>query len=334
MKWLVSNRILLPDKWWSTYDNFTRTAQWEQEESPATGQKRARYQWEEEKMDPSVPECTTGTAFRFTSHSWCHIKSWRSCDITTVAFCKRLLHTICSDSLALPNCHDSFRACILFAGVLDEKIKTPPQEIVCYCLGDLNDETVRFQLAFLLLVSNHFAIPPSGRLVYDPIHTSIDRQILNTCGCTPLLFNENAERRVVVRTLFYMPFAPFNLTENVVRTNFEALEQIYIIGNNFDFVWRLPSSRHITNAQKQSQKFEIDATEGTIPTRAPSVHAALKMADETVLWDSDHYTWQSETSKEARMLKYCLNSTLVTFPNTNGTDVQKAQNKSIPRSKL
>ena len=236
------------------------------------------------------------------------------------------------------NCHNSFPFCVIFADILDTKIRTPPQEIVCYCLGDLNEARVRFQLAFLLLVSNHFGIPSSGRLVYDPVHTTIDRQILTTCGCTPLSFNENAERQVVVRTLFYMPFAPFNLTENVVRTNFKALERIYIIGNNLDFVWRLPSYR-LKNASndiagdKPLQQCEM---QGTIPTRAPSVHAALKMADETILWDADHSTWQTatveETSKEAIYLKHCLNSTLVTFPNANNIDVHKLEH--APRSKL
>jgi hypothetical protein len=105
------------------------------------------------------------------------------------------------------------------------------QEIVCYSLGHLEDANVSFQIAFLLLVANELKIPILRRLVFDPSHTDDDRRVLALCGCNPLLADENARRKVASPTLFYMPFAPFHLTDNVVRANWDQLHRIAIIGN-------------------------------------------------------------------------------------------------------
>ena len=90
-------------------------------------------------------------------------------------------------------------------------------EMVCYCLGPLGEVSIAYQLAFFLLLANHYEIPPSKRLVFDPLHCDKDRQILQLCGCTPITFNERGRRRVHNRhTLFYMPFAPFDLTGKTI----------------------------------------------------------------------------------------------------------------------
>jgi hypothetical protein len=52
--------------------------------------------------------------------------------------------------------------------VLDQQVQPPPQELVCYCLGDVAEEQVAYQLAFFLLLANHWGIRNTGRLVYDP----------------------------------------------------------------------------------------------------------------------------------------------------------------------
>jgi hypothetical protein len=123
---------------------------------------------------------------------------------------------------------------------LDKALKatssTQPEELVCYCLGDLSELGVAFQLAFFLLIANQFAIPPARRLIFDPIHTKEDRQLLQLCGCTSLSQNEQALRRVQCRTLFYMPFAPFSLTNNVIRANWDILDRVMIIGNPLNWV--------------------------------------------------------------------------------------------------
>ncbi len=169
----------------------------------------------------------------------------------------------------------------------------PAEELVCYCLGDLSELQVAFQLAFCLLIANHFAIPPERRLVFDPLHTEKDHQLLKLCGCTPLSRNENALRKVRCRTLFYMPFAPFPLTDNVVRANWEALDQVMIIGNPLRWVvdhrWR--DNGH--DEQTEEQTAQQSDKKAAYTSRAPCVEAALELAvcTELTLWNADLSTW-------------------------------------------
>ena len=84
----------------------------------------------------------------------------------------------------------------------------PVEEIVCYSLGCLADANVAVQVALLLLMANALAIPVARRLVYDPRHTPMDKLVLTVCGLTVLDQDEQGERVVERRTLFYMPFSP------------------------------------------------------------------------------------------------------------------------------
>jgi hypothetical protein len=120
--------------------------------------------------------------------------------------------------------------------IILEHLLTTPCELVCYCLGDLGEGQPAYQLALFLLLANELRIPPARRLVFDPVHTAKDRQILAMCGCTAMTWDENAARRVQIPTLFYMPFAPFDLTESLVRANWGNLHHVAIIGNPLDFV--------------------------------------------------------------------------------------------------
>ena len=52
--------------------------------------------------------------------------------------------------------------------IVSRQLHPPPKELVCYCLGDLSEQSVAYQLAFFLLLANLFAIPSSSRLVFDP----------------------------------------------------------------------------------------------------------------------------------------------------------------------
>jgi hypothetical protein len=188
----------------------------------------------------------------------------------------------------------------------------PSEELVCYCLGDLSELNVAFQLAFFLLIANLFGIPSEKRLIFDPLHTEKDRQLLKLCGCTSLLHNEHALRKVHCRTLFYMPFAPFDLTDNVVRANWDSLDQVMIIGNPLKWVvdhrW----------GEKQHERTDVKETVALSPvsaasqhglprntlikqytSRAPCVEAALDLASytEVILWDDDLTTWTLEQAE-------------------------------------
>ena len=141
-----------------------------------------------------------------------------------------------------------------------------------------------------------------------------------------------------------MPFAPFDLTDNVVRANLQMLEKIHIIGNNLDFVVGIFPPRPKNDEADETQDDQL-LQQKPKPTRASSVQAARQVADETVLWEADHYTWQSEISaqaasptnesREAELLRHCLNCTLVTFPHAdNSIDLQMSEYKPNLRSKL
>lgn len=186
------------------------------------------------------------------------------------------------------------------------------EELVCYCLGSLGDLSISYQLAFLLLLANHFEICPSRRFVFDPVHGDKDRQVLQMCGFTPLTWNESGKHRAHCGTLFYMPFAPFDLTDSVVRANWQALHKTAIIGNRLAFV--------------TGEVFKEESAR-----RAACTQAARGLAVEVTLWEDDLRTWSmpdldasAERSehlgdnvtpppKELSHLASTLNSTLVTF---------------------
>jgi len=131
-------------------------------------------------------------------------------------------------------------------------------------------------------------------------------------GFTPLTWNESGRRRALCGTLFYMPFAPFDLTDRVIGANWQALHNIAIIGNRLSFV--------------TGEFFEEESAR-----RAACTQAARDLAVEVTLWENDLHTWSmpslegndeildhsgnndTSSSKELSHLASTLNSTLVTF---------------------
>ena len=106
-----------------------------------------------------------------------------------------------------------------------------------------------------------------------------------------------------------MPFAPYDLSENVVRANWTKLHLISIIGNNLDFI--------------TGSKLGVDHL-----GRAPCTQAAQTLAIEASLWDGDLDTWlirhlrnQIETDQTQSSPKECpskylahsLDGTICTF---------------------
>lgn len=186
------------------------------------------------------------------------------------------------------------------------------EELVCYCLGSLGDLSISYQTAFLLLLANHFEICPSRRFVFDPVHGDKDRQVLKLCGFTSLTWNESGNHRSHCSTLFYMPFAPFDLTDSVVRSNWQALHKTAIIGNRLSFV--------------TGEIFEDESAR-----RAACTQAARGLAVEVALWENDLRTWSmpylegsgerlehhgdnvTMPPKELSRLASALNSSLITF---------------------
>eukprot|EP00947_MAST-08B_sp_MAST-8B-sp1_P004602 g4602.t1 len=185
------------------------------------------------------------------------------------------------------------------------------EEVVCYCLGDLASAAVTYQLAFFLLVANELQVPPARRIVYDPVHLAQDRDALRRCGCTPVAPRDadvGAARRVRCRTLFYMPFAPYMLTDNVVRANWTQLHQVAIMGNSFDWVSSNPFRRARRAAKdddhdKDDAEEEEDGEGGEIDVaawdnRAPCVARCDTVRLEEHLWSGDFRTWLTGGEEE------------------------------------
>ena len=80
-----------------------------------------------------------------------------------------------------------------------------------------------------------------------------------------------------------MPFAPYDLTDAVVRANWLNLRQVAIIGNRLDFV--------------TGQCFGNDPQSQHLKGRAKATEAAQLHATEVMLWDGDLVTWLQETSR-------------------------------------
>lgn len=200
-------------------------------------------------------------------------------------------------------------------------------ELVCYALGSVDDRNVPWQLALLLLLANELEVPVHRRLVYDPRHGPLDHAVLKCCGLTVLDVDENAERKVGARTLFFMPFAPYWLTDNVLRANWSQLNRIAVIGNPLRWVSD-PDCYH--EEEEQQENGDVAGRRQDFRGRAPCADALLSNGEleEIVLWDGDMRTWLTEQTaggseedeeddndeKGRRDLSlHCLNATLATF---------------------
>jgi hypothetical protein len=182
------------------------------------------------------------------------------------------------------------------------------EALVCYALGDLGAPDVGYQLALLLLLANELEIPPADRLVYDPMHSATDWEVLRLCGCgvppaASLLRSAHRPVAACRMTLFYMPFAPFVLTDDLVRANWRSLHNVAVIGNDLRWVadpeWDTPG-------------------DGSWKGRAPASERAAVGAHQVRLWEGDHVTWltrgQGEGGEDSG--KSSLDTTLSVFPSS------------------
>jgi len=112
----------------------------------------------------------------------------------------------------------------------------PIEDLICLCLGKLDDQCVVYQLAVLVLLAQLLDIPHERCLIYDPVHTTEDRSILTHLGFVASDENKQAKYQVQRMTLFYMPFGPYDLYNNLVQANWHSLHRIAVLGNSFFWV--------------------------------------------------------------------------------------------------
>ncbi|KAJ8005692.1 hypothetical protein DPEC_G00120560 [Dallia pectoralis] len=111
-----------------------------------------------------------------------------------------------------------------------------PLDCVCYGLGSFSScVTARYQLAMLLLLLESLQIPTERCVVYDPVFSSGEKEVLTQLGLTVLNENEEGKRTVSRPTLFYLMHCGKALYNNLLWKNWstEALAHLTIIGNSF-----------------------------------------------------------------------------------------------------
>ncbi|KAJ1896233.1 hypothetical protein LPJ66_004110 [Kickxella alabastrina] len=117
---------------------------------------------------------------------------------------------------------------------LDILLEHNPDEIICYGLGSpLASPVSQWQLALILELNHGLGTLPI--LAFDPATTSQDHIALGKLNVSLISINEEAQRAVSCRTLFYMPHCEQFLYENLVRANWskERIPQLIILGNRF-----------------------------------------------------------------------------------------------------
>ena len=90
-------------------------------------------------------------------------------------------------------------------------------------------------LALLLIQNNHFAAAAAaGRaLIYDPVMSRDDHEIMQRCKLQPMPEDEKGARAAGGPTLFYMPHCEAVLYDNLLKANWSpsALPHVAVLGN-------------------------------------------------------------------------------------------------------
>ncbi|KAJ0067457.1 hypothetical protein NL108_007922 [Boleophthalmus pectinirostris] len=109
-------------------------------------------------------------------------------------------------------------------------------QCVCYGLGSFSScVSARYQLAMLLLLLGALKIELSDCLVFDPVFSSGEKDVLKRIGLTVLTENEEGKRQVDKPTIFYLMHCGKALYNNLLWKNWSkhCLTEIIIIGNSF-----------------------------------------------------------------------------------------------------
>lgn len=108
--------------------------------------------------------------------------------------------------------------------------------ILCFGLGRFSScSTSRFQLAYILLIKEHFNI--KSACFSDPIFSSQEKLLLESLNCQVITENFEGKNQIENNetTIFYLPHCPKQLTNNILWKNWGIhLKNIILIGNSFD----------------------------------------------------------------------------------------------------
>ncbi|KAL1206651.1 Protein SENSITIVITY TO RED LIGHT REDUCED 1 [Cardamine amara subsp. amara] len=115
--------------------------------------------------------------------------------------------------------------------------------MVIYGIGSIESmENSRSQLSIAILMKKEFDWIDNNIQVFDPVLSATETSVRQSLGCTVLSVNEEARRKVVMPTLFYMPFCIYDLYDNLLQANLRmnSLSKMAIFGSSLS----LSSFRH------------------------------------------------------------------------------------------
>jgi hypothetical protein len=148
------------------------------------------------------------------------------------------------------------------------------EEVVCLCLGRLEDNASIHQLSLLVLLLGRLGIRHENCSIFDPCHSPADTDILKHFGFNVLSVNDQARIRVNCMTMFYMPFGDYHLTNNLLETNWSSLHLVSILGNDLAWV-----------CDENAEPFDAAQQDG-VKSRAPHAQKVAKLVKETHLVDT------------------------------------------------
>eukprot|EP01112_Ceratiomyxa_fruticulosa_P023252 TRINITY_DN8812_c0_g1_i1.p1 TRINITY_DN8812_c0_g1~~TRINITY_DN8812_c0_g1_i1.p1 ORF type:complete len:384 (-),score=91.09 TRINITY_DN8812_c0_g1_i1:95-1246(-) len=126
------------------------------------------------------------------------------------------------------------------------------KEIVCYGIGNFSfSKKSLHQLCFVLLLSQQLSAAHVQLLLFDPVFTEIEKDVLTKLDCALIMENEEGKRRIQPSphsvldsekvaerkegVLFYMPHCGKQLYNNLLWANWERdnIDRVVIFGNSF-----------------------------------------------------------------------------------------------------
>ena len=113
-----------------------------------------------------------------------------------------------------------------------------PVDVVCYGIGKMDSlysQAPKYQLAALLYIMEMLKI--ENPLFYDPVLSEVEIDAIQSYKLKDIAINEEAKRKVDVRTLFVMFHAEKFLFENLIEANIANLDLVSILGNDLDTMY-------------------------------------------------------------------------------------------------
>jgi len=141
---------------------------------------------------------------------------------------------------------------------LSKQNKSQVERIICLGLGNFaqnpnssSQVSSKFQLLLLLSLANSIDIPYEEVCIYDPILTDSEKNILRKLNLQPLETNQEGHYLYEKSTtIYFLPHCPKQLVNNLLWSNWNNLDFVYIICNSLKSI-----SLRFSKQQLESVKY-------------------------------------------------------------------------------